>query len=179
MFATFGVALGYLWHRWAVIPHAFDMCFGMLTFGNLGMLLGWWADNGFAPLADGGCSHCVAMMRQGILRPWMWLGMLVGANAAMVWFRRCATFPSQSHSIAMFTGGNFGMIVGMLAVGWCTGQILVDSVSFAVGLSFAGMTVGMLAGMLLGTWLVEKVIGKGRIIPKLQRFRNKVTNTAG
>jgi len=175
-----GLALGYLWHKWAAIPHAFDMCFGMLTFGNLGMLLGWWADNGLAPLADGGCNHCVAMMKQGILQPWMWLGMLVGANAAMVWFRRCATFPGRSHSIAMFTGGNFGMIVGMLIGALFVGMITTDSVSFAFGLSFAGMTVGMLAGMLLGTWLFEKAIDTRRIISQMPRwFRSKVTNTAG
>ena len=72
--------------RWATIPHTLDMCFGMLTLGNLGMLLGWWADNGFAPLHEGS-----ARLRRGDARgqkPWMWVGMLVFANAAMLWLAR-------------------------------------------------------------------------------------------
>jgi hypothetical protein len=152
----------------------------MLTFGNLGMLLGWWADNGFAPLTDGGCNHCVEIMRQGTLKPWMWFGMLAGANAAMMWFRHCPFFPSRTHSFAMFTGGNLGMIVGMLAGGWCAGRVSTDSVSFAVGLSFAAMTVGMITGMLLGTWLFEMAVGMLGTIPVLPRwFSSKVTDTAG
>jgi heavy metal translocating P-type ATPase len=180
VFACVGLGLGYLWHRWAMIPHALDMCVGMLTFGNLGMLIGWWADNGFAALTDGGCSYCIEMMRQGILKPWMWLGMLAGANVAMVWFRRCSSFPSRSHSIAMFTGGNLGMLAGMLVGGWFAAQIATASVSFAAGLSYAGMTVGMVAGMLFGTWLFEKAIGMILIRQNLPRwFQTRVTDTAG
>jgi len=179
-FAAIGLALGYLWHRWSMMPHALDMCVGMLTFGNLGMLSGWWADNGFASLPDGGCSHCIAAMQQGTLQPWMWLGMLAGANAAMMWFMRCASLPSRSHSLAMYTGGNFGMLVGMLAGGWCAAQISMDSVPFAVGVNFAGMTAGMIVGMLLGTWLVEKAIAMSRAIRPLPRwFRARATDTAG
>jgi heavy metal translocating P-type ATPase len=179
-FAVVGLGVGYLWYRWAAMPHALDMCVGMVTFGNLGMLLGWWVDNGFSPLTNGGCSHCVEMIQQGILQPWMWLGMLVGANAAMVWFRRCASFPSRNHSIAMFTGGNFGMIVGMLAGGWSAIQISAGSVTFAACLSFSGMTLGMVAGMLLGTWLSDKAIEKIWKMPNVPRlFRTRVTEAAG
>jgi heavy metal translocating P-type ATPase len=179
-FAAIGLALGYLWYRWATMSHALDMCVGMLTFGNLGMLSGWWADNGFTPLPDGGCSHCIAAMQQGTLQPWMWLGMLAGANAAMVWFMRCASLPSRNHSLAMYTGGNFGMLVGMLAGGWCATQIPTDSIPVAVGVSFAGMTAGMLAGMLLGTWLIEKAIAMSRAIrPLPRRLRARATDTAG
>jgi hypothetical protein len=120
------------------------------------------------------------MMRQGILKPWMWLGMLAGANVAMVWFRRCSSFPSRSHSIAMFTGGNLGMLAGMLVGGWFAAQIATASVSFAAGLSYAGMTVGMVAGMLFGTWLFEKAIGMILIRQNLPRwFQTRVTDTAG
>jgi heavy metal translocating P-type ATPase len=180
MFATIALGLGYLWFRWSKMPLAIDMCVGMLTFGNLGMLLGWWADSGFTTLTEGGCSHCIEMMRQGLLKPWMWLGMLAGSNAAMMWFRRCDSFPSRNHSIGMFTGGNLGMTVGMLAGGWSAGQVSTDSVSFGVCLSFAGMTAGMVMGMLLGTWLFEIAIGILRKTPKLPRwFGSKVTDTVG
>jgi hypothetical protein len=180
LFAAIGLGLGFFWYRWTSLPHLLDMSFGMLTFGNLGMLLGWWADNGFSSLHDGGCSHCVAMLRQGILEPWMLLGMLTGANAAMVWFMQCESRPSRTHSIAMYSGGNLGMLIGMLAGGWCANEIPTGSVPLAVGLSFAGMSIGMMAGMLLGTWLVEQAIGLCQTAQKLPGwFRAGLRDTAG
>jgi hypothetical protein len=178
-FAAIGLALGFLWQRWTTMPHKIEMIIGMLTFGNLGMLFGWLADNGFSPLYDGSCSHCIESMRQGILQPWMWLGMFVGANAAMMWFMRCVLVPSPTHSLAMYTGGNVGMFIGMLAGGWCVDQIPSDSVPFAACVSFVGMSLGMIAGMLFGTWLVEKAIAAVRAITKQQNFWARIRDTAG
>jgi heavy metal translocating P-type ATPase len=163
-FAAAGVALGYVWCRWAVIPHALDMCVGMLTLGNLGMLLGWWADGGFAPPAGHACCGC----RDG--GPWMWVGMLASANAAMLWLPR-RPLPPGDHARAMFTGGNVGMAAGMVAGGWCAAQLVTESITAA----FAAMTVGMLAGMLLGTWLAERALGLARSLPLPRRpaYRTK------
>ena len=137
-FALVGFALAFLWRRWETIPHALDMCFGMLTLGNLGMLLGWWADNGFAALHDDGCCNCVAAMREGVLRPWMWIGMLALANVAMIGLGRRLTAQSARHIAAMLTGGNIGMVLGMFAGGWCATQVSTDSVTVAVALQFRG-----------------------------------------
>jgi heavy metal translocating P-type ATPase len=153
-FALAGAALALIWRRLA-LPHWADMCLGMLTLGNLGMLLGWWADAGFAPL-HGGCCACAEATRGGSFKPWMWVGMLASSNAAMLRLGR-GSLPSGSHARAMFTGGNAGMVVGMAAGGWCAAQVEVESVAAAVALSFAGMTLGMLAGMLAGTWLAERL----------------------
>jgi heavy metal translocating P-type ATPase len=179
-FALAGAALGYAWHRWATIPHALDMCVGMLTLGNLGMLLGWWADNGFAALHGGGCCRCVEAMREGVMKPWMWVGMLVFANGAMLWLGRRPAPPGGRHAAAMFSGGNLGMAVGMMAGGWCAAQFATTSVPLAVAASFAGMTAGMLAGMLLGTWLTEKLIAvvQGITLPRWSRAGD-LTRTAG
>jgi hypothetical protein len=161
-FALGGNALAAAWRRWAV-PHGLDMCVGMLTLGNLGMLIGWWADNGFAPLHDGGCCRCVEAMRGGLMRPWMWVGMLALANAAMYRLGRTPA-PPGCHALAMFTGGNAGMVLGMVAGGWVAAQVALDDVALAVGASFVGMTAGMLAGMLAGTWVAERVFaGLGRL----------------
>jgi hypothetical protein len=170
LFAILGLALGVLWQRWAAMPHTLEMCIGMLTWGNLGMLLGWWLDNGCVPLPEGGCCLCVAAMRQGSLQPWMWLGMLALANVAMVWFIRCEAVPGRNHTLAMYTGGNLGMLLGMLGGGWGAAQIPADTVALAVSVSFVGMTMGMIAGMLLGTWLVETVIGAVQMLPALPRW---------
>lgn len=156
-FAVVGAGLALVWSRWASIPHRLDMCFGMLTLGNLGMLLGWWADNGFAPLTDAGCPACAAAVSGTLAAPGMWVGMLLFANAAMLWLGR-QPLPRGNHALAMFTGGNVGMIAGMVAGGWCAAQLGAESVPAAVALGFAGMTAGMLAGMLLGTWLAEGLI---------------------
>jgi magnesium-transporting ATPase (P-type) len=164
-FALVGGVLAYCWHRWSTIPHWVDMCFGMFTFGNLGMLLGWWADNGFSALPAGGCCKCVEAMRAGVMQPWMWVGMLVFANVAMRWFTR-RSMRWGSHAVAMFTGGNAGMVLGMILGGSCATQFATTSMTGAVAGSFAGMTVGMLAGMLFGTWLAEQVCGLLRVARK-------------
>jgi hypothetical protein len=57
------------------------MCFGMLSLGNLGMLLGWWMDNGFGPLHHAGCRECLDAVRAGTSAPGMWLGMLLFGRA--------------------------------------------------------------------------------------------------
>jgi heavy metal translocating P-type ATPase len=169
-FAVAGGALAYLWRRWERIPHALDMAVGMLTLGNLGMLLGWWADNGFAPLHDGSCLACVEAMRGGVLKPWMWVGMLPFANAAMLWLGRRPAPRGRQHVVAMFTGGNAGMVLGMLAGGFCAAQLPAATVTAAAALGFAGMTAGMVGGMLAGTWLVERFLGAARAVPAFPRW---------
>lgn len=173
-----GIGLALLWQRWSAIPHWLDMCIGMLTLGNLGMLLGWWADNGFTPLHEG-CCQCVQAARDGMMKPWMWIGMLIGANIAMRWLSR-STPPSRSHVRAMYTGGNLGMVIGMAAGGWCAAQAEAHSVTAAAIASFAAMTVGMLVGMLLGTWLAENLLHalRGWRVFSAERPTN-LTRTAG
>lgn len=153
-FALAGAAIAFLWHRY-VFPHWADMCFGMLTLGNLGMLLGWWADNSFAALHDHGCCLCVEAMRGGVMKPWMWVGMVAFANVAMRWLGR-GSVTTRCHSVAMWTGGNVGMVLGMLVGGWCAAQLQTANMTVAVAASFAGMTFGMLVGMLAGTGFCER-----------------------
>lgn len=180
VFALVGFTLAKTWNRWATIPHSLDMCFGMLTLGNLGMLLGWWADNGFMALHDGGCCRCVEAMRSGVMMTGMWVGMLLLANAAMVWLPRRAATRGRDHTIAMYTGGNVGMVIGMVGGGWCAAQLGTASMTVGVFASFLGMTFGMLAGMLLGSWLTEKLLAAARGIRVIPSWlRTGVTHTAG
>ena len=162
-FGLVAAAVARGWSRWATIPHTLDMVVGMLTLGNLGMLLGWWADNGFTPLHDGGCEACVEAVQSGTGAPWMWVGMLLFGNAAMVRLGRRPLPRGTDHVLAMWTGGNLGMVGGMIAGGWCAAQVATDSVSVAATLGFAGMTVGMVSGMLVGTRLTEWFISAVRV----------------
>jgi hypothetical protein len=158
-FAAVGAALAAGWRRWAV-PHAADMCFGMLTLGNLGMLLGWWADAGFAPLPDRGCPCCAAAPSDVFARPWMWVGMFAAANAAMLWLGR--TSAGGRHRVAMFTGGNAGMAAGMWLGGWAAAAVAPDGGAAGFAFHLVGMTAGMSAGMLVGTRVVEDLL---RLVP--------------
>ena len=176
-FALVGSALAGVWRGFAV-PHWLDMCFGMLTLGNLGMLLGWWADNGFVALHDRGCCQCVEAMRGSAMQPWMWVGMLALANGATRWLARTPATPG-CHALAMFTGGNAGMVLGMIAGGWCAAQFETGEMTLAVASSFAGMTVGMTVGMLAGTWFAERLFAGLRLFgfaPRWLRFTSSRTS---
>lgn len=152
----FGIAaavVAFIWHRWESIPHSLDMIFGMLTLGNLGMLLGWWTDNDFAPVRCAACCSC----GDPLARPGMWLGMLLFSNLAMLWLGRRALRRDGHHAIAMFTGGNVGMLLGMAFGGRIATELAAPSTGGLVLAHFAGMTLGMVAGMLLGTWATERM----------------------
>jgi heavy metal translocating P-type ATPase len=150
-FAAVGVSSAVVWARWRSIPHAVDMAYGMLTLGNLGMVLGWWADQGFGPLVVGTCD-CAAAVFEGVWRPWMWVGMFAFANLGMA---LCSRRP-HGDPWAMYVGGNIGMAVGMAFGGWAAAQVSTDSVRVAGGLSLIGMTAGMVAGMVVGTELQRR-----------------------
>ena len=109
VFAMLGIGLAWLWHRWPAIPHGLDMGFGMLTLGNLGMLLGWWADLGFGPVR---CARCCSVRGPaGAPRH--------DARHAAVRQRGHARLGRRPgpHSWAMLAGGNAGMVVGMFVGG--------------------------------------------------------------
>ena len=163
-----------VWRKWSSIPHSIDMCYGMLTLGNLGMLLGWWADLGFRPVSEGSCRECVETLQRGALSPGMCLGMLAFSNLAMFGLSRRRLPRGSTHNVSMVTGGNLGMMCGMILGGWCAAQFAVSSTGSAFAMSFGGMTIGMMAGMLGGTLLVEHLLGAVQIF----RRRRRVLDTS-
>jgi heavy metal translocating P-type ATPase len=152
-FGLIGAAMAILWLRWSRMHRGFEMAICMLTFGNLGMLLGWWADNGFGPLRDRCCG-----VDSLAGRPWMWIGMLLFANLAMIFLPRRVSFELPHCRTAMFTGGNLGMVLGMFAGGWLAGLAEMHSVAAGAFLAFLGMSAGMIAGMLCGTAITQRLI---------------------
>ena len=169
-FALAGIALAFTWSRWEAIPHRLDMAFGMLTMGNLGMLLGWWGDNGFAPLQGGGCACCAAAVTEGALGSGMWLGMLLLANVAMFAMARRRHPGVRFHRSAMLTGGNAGMVLGMIAGAWAAGGVQAESVPVAAAATFAGMTAGMIAGMTAGAELTRRLVAAAAALRTLPRW---------
>jgi hypothetical protein len=152
-FAVLGIVLAGWWHGRDTLPHHLDMTVGMLTFGNLGMVAGWWADAGFLPLTSAGCDCADVTWRTALVWPWMWIGMVAAGTIAMAWLGRqpCAD------PWAMYGGGNIGMLTGMVTGGWLAGWLPITSAPAAVAAAYGGMTVGMLAGMAAGVMTVQVV----------------------
>jgi hypothetical protein len=93
---------------------------------------------------------CSADWRRALLSPWMWAGMLLGANAAMTWLPRRPHGRDALGTLAMCGGGNLGMLAGMAAGGWLAGAVPAGSTATALALAFGGMSAGMLGGMWAG-----------------------------
>jgi heavy metal translocating P-type ATPase len=151
---------GFLARRWLQtdLSHPVDMAFGMLTVGNLGMVLGWWADNSFQPFRDTATCDCLEAIRSGVFRPWMWVGMFAFGHLAMTVFAQ-RNGNGNVHRLAMLTGGNLGMGVGMLLGGWLAGFLPTGDRVVMAGVNLAGMTAGMIVGMDWGTRLALTLFG--------------------
>jgi Na+/glutamate symporter len=95
------------------------------------------------------CARCECASLQ---TPWMWAGMLALSNVAMKWCAR-EPAPDRAHEVAMYTGGNIGMVAGMIA-----GGQLAARLSDSIVVTFALMTVGMLFGMIAGTRFASRLV---------------------
>jgi P-type Cu+ transporter len=131
------------WHRLAL------MTFAMAGPGNWGMILGWWADAGFAPPILG-CPHCGSggfALHALTSMPWMNLGMLLFGLPPML-----LAPGSPRPGLSRFAFGllsALGMVWGMHFGNRVFTQYLGPFTTQGFLLSFAGMTVGMLLGMFL------------------------------
>jgi hypothetical protein len=143
------------------MPHWLDMSIGMLTVGNLGMLLGWWADHDFSALRDVGCCECLAILQSGTIKLGMVLGMVLFASLAMMFLSRKSRDARGHCVISMVTGGNLGMIGGMILGAELASLAPTSSLIGRPELAFIGMSIGMIAGMLPGyeitRWIAEKI----------------------
>lgn len=125
------------------------MAFAMLGLGNWGMLLGWWADSGFAS-GVAGCVHC-ATARFSLMSftnmPWMNLGMLAFGLPPMLASPEKPVLRLGRWSLGILSG--VGMIWGMSYGNQVLMHWIGTTTISPVLLSYAGMTLGMLAGMFL------------------------------
>jgi hypothetical protein len=155
-FTAVGAILAWAWARWPV-PHALDMAIGMLSLGNLGMLLGWRIDR---PAGDANC--CCGCLTAGpdawLARPWMWVGMLALANLAMLLLPRRPLVMTTACRAATFVGGNLGMVIGMAAGDWAASHAAHDVSATTTLVHFTGMTMGMVLGMLAGHALTLRLM---------------------
>jgi hypothetical protein len=126
------------------------MTFAMLSLGNWGMILGWWADAGFAPVSMGcpGCDardfHLTASLAG---MPWMNLGMVLLGVPPMLLDRDAGRGGLSRLALGLLSTA--GMIAGMAFGGFVFLRWLGSFVPDRFLLSFIGMSVGMLLGMFL------------------------------
>ena len=153
-FSFVGWRAAVAWFRNVDITHWIDMSFGMLTFGNLGMVIGWWLDAASKTSADTSCL-CETLFldlswRTATSHFGMYFGMLIAGSFAMAFAGRRPMPREWNCPVAMFTGGNAGMVLGMLIGGRCLAAMIGPSGSWQVLTGYFGMTSGMLVGMLVG-----------------------------
>lgn len=172
--AVVGTVHSVIWLKWETIPHSLDMTFGMLTLGNLGMVLGWYADNKFAPLQD---VCCCEGTRNAFRSPWMSAGMLACGAMAMTWLGRRPHPEIRWCKTVMFTGGSLGMLAGMMAGGQAAAGLGVQGMRAEAIAHFLGMTFGMIAGMLMGMALMHGAIefASGQWARILRRWRVRLS----
>ena len=162
-----GMLTDQAWRHRLRLHHRIDMTLVMLSLGGLGMLLGTWADAGFAPLAGAvgpACCGVGASPRGPILGSILSLMtglMLLFSIPPSLLITRCAVLARRSvrHGIAMHLAGNAGMIAGMIAAGWLLGGILGTLLGSAPLGAHLAMLGGMLLGMPAGEWLGQALLG--------------------
>ena len=162
--ALAGIAIGRFRTRSHETARYAAMVFSMLALGNWGMLLGWWADAGFASAVHSGECFCGQghgfLGLTGLRLPWMYLGMLAFGLPAML----AAPVPERlrSNRIWTVTVAAFGMIAGMAWGGSLAQRLTGASQSPAFLIAFGGMTLGMLAGMIFACELARVSFPKWR-----------------
>lgn len=132
--------------EWTRVAH---MTFTMLGLGNWGMLLGWWADAGFAPVGAG-CASCCAQgfgLWSFANMPWMNAGMLLFGLPQMLLGQSGRVSGLGRLSLGLLSA--VGMVWGMSFGDYVFTKWLGPVISEPFLVSFAGMTVGMLLGMFL------------------------------
>jgi len=152
VFALFAVLAWNLRGHWAVQPYRASFI-AMVAVGNLGMVLGWWADAGWAPaIRDGVClcgcqkSHFGAGLFGGL--GWMHLGMLA-FSLPLVWWEQRVRVRGGGRGdwrwLACLALMWLGMQAGAwAAIGWLPGQPRLQLLA-----SYGAMTAGMAAAMLV------------------------------
>lgn len=153
---------------WAVRPYRASFV-AMLAVGNLGMLLGWWADAGWAPAIREGVCLCGCQESHfgaGLWGGWAWMhvGMLAFSLPPVWWEQRVRLRQGGRPDWRWLACLAF-MFLGMQAGAWAVMGMFPGQPQWQLLASYAGMTVGMTVAMLVvcgpRLW-AEARTGRGR-----------------
>ncbi len=137
---------------WPKMNDFWDMTFGMLTVGGLGMNWGWWMDMGYAAAVRGQeAIHCCAPSEasMGGESHWMyWLMLAAGVPAMYLLRNRWAPFSFKRWCcVGMLVAGVPAMCLGMWAGAVWAARFTTLVPSLQILLSYAMMMAGMALGM--------------------------------
>lgn len=162
LFAVAGLAFFLLLLHRTVEPSA-GMAFTMFSLGGLFMLIGWWADSGFAAVVRDGVCLCGCPdsgMGWGLLfkANWMTLGM-VAAALPTLGFERLA---KSARPVLCWLAGLIGMLLGMELFGLVMALLPVSTASAGIHFfaTYATMVLGMSLGMLIACEAVRKLVNQ-------------------
>ena len=130
-----------------------EMALGMFSVGGLAMLIGWWADAGFAPVVREGvclCGCVASNMGLGLFAKWNWMdASMVVASVPAVFFEE-----TRNNRWMYWGVGVLGMLIGMEAAAWMMGHLPMAYPQASFFGTYGAMVFGMCFGMILacGTW---------------------------
>lgn len=148
----------------------------MLASGNLGMLIGWCSEWGFAPLVREGmclCGCAASPYGEGIGFgfSWMHLGMILGCAPIFLLRRSDGSvlwdIPTVGRCVFCFVGMWLGMGAGSLIVG----SVMFSNEQIQFFANFGTMVCGMLLGMVIMEQLPKFVEKHLNISPVRVRSR--------
>jgi P-type Cu+ transporter len=149
-----GIALWLVW-PWLRAHPQWQMAVTMLTVGNLGMLLGWWADAGFGPIIRDGVCLCgcpKSSMGAGLFERFstMHVGMMLAGFPLMLWLQDPAQslFRSLSGRWLHALWITVGMGVGMWFAAGVLALLPLIQAQTQFYLTYLGMCLGMMLGMM-------------------------------
>ena len=159
-FLAAGAAL-LLWSRERKWSPAAHMTVAMFSLGGLALLVGWWADAGFAAVVREGvclCGCAKSNMGLGLLASltWMDASMLVAALPSL--FLDRATSQTYTRRFWCWMAGLAGMFLGMEIGAIALAGLPITDASAQFFLTFAAMVLGMCLGMLVGCEIAQRLV---------------------
>lgn len=156
--AALGGAATFAWRVRGHLDHRVDMALIMVSFGGLGMQLGWWLDHLLRGPAPGERLYPTVWHAAFSL---MTLFMLAASVPASVRWTRCARLARgrRRRWVTTHLVGNAAMIAGMIAGGRLFGGALGALAGSPKVGHHVAMVIGMVVGMHAGMWLGEAAAG--------------------
>src|SRR5580698_4138503 len=140
--------------RDALLKHSLEASLGLV-----GMLVGWYADAGFRPLAGSGicvCGCSDSLTGLGLLAHFHWMQAFMLVACAVTPFisgtvQEAAPRRAQVVRAALLAPA---MLVGMAVASLAMGAFRFQGTSYALLASYLAMSIGMLAGSSIATGLL-------------------------
>lgn len=156
LFLTLGVGL-FIWQTRRRLDREAEVALVMFSFGGIAMLLGWWADVGFAAVVRDGvclCNCADSTMGLGLFGKLGWMqGGMLAASIPMFFFEQREGFSRWM----CWGAGLIGMLIGMEASVWLASHLPSSLPQLNFFATYSAMALGMCVGMTLACSAWRKI----------------------